>query len=108
MRALGVPSAATVPASPHFAGDQPRRRDILVAMRDSVAPDFSRGFSDRPQARRSAEFAGSKVLDGWGATCYQSQAADNDASFATWSCAEGLSCQKVGAGKGRIGMCFVK
>src|SRR5207237_3420506 len=48
------PSSSTVvPASPHFFGDQPRRRDILVAMREGREPDFSRGFSDRPQSRGS-------------------------------------------------------
>jgi hypothetical protein len=106
------PSNTTVvPASPHFVGDQPRRRDILIAIRDGVAPDYSRGFSDRPQARGSAVLAGTEYLDGWGATCYRPQAktAENDKSFASWNCAEGLSCQPVGADlSSRIGMCFVK
>jgi hypothetical protein len=100
-----------VPASPHFVGDQPRRRDILTAMRDGVAPDYSRGFSDRPQARGSAALAGTEYLDGWGATCYRPQAktAENDKSFTSWNCAEGLSCQPVGADiSSRVGMCFVR
>jgi hypothetical protein len=101
-------SPATVAVSPHFRGDEPRRRDILGALRDGVTPDFSRGFSDRPQARRSAGLAGTAVLDGWGATCYRSQPADNDASFAAWTCAEGLSCQPTADEASRIGMCFVK
>ena len=102
-------SPVTVAASPHFNGDQPRRRDILVALRDGVAPDFSRGFSDRPQARRSTGLAGTAMLDGWGATCYRPQPIDNDASFAAWNCAEGLSCQPVGADMAsRFGMCFVQ
>ncbi|QDM24387.1 hypothetical protein FNL55_08455 [Tardiphaga sp. vice352] len=102
-------SPATVAMSPHFNGDQPRRRYILVALRDGVAPDFSRGFSDRPQARRSTGLAGTAMLDGWGATCYRPQPIDNDASFAAWNCAEGLSCQPVGADMAsRFGMCFVQ
>jgi hypothetical protein len=102
-------SPATVAMSPHFNGDQPRRRDILVALRDGAAPDFSRGFSDRPQPRRSKELAGTAMLDGWGATCYRPQPIDNDASFAAWNCAEGLSCQPVGADTAsRFGMCFVQ
>ena len=102
-------SPATVAASPHFNGDQPRRRDILVALRDGVAPDFSRGFADRPQPRRSTGLAGTAILDGWGATCYRPQPVDNDASFAAWNCAEGLSCQPVGADTAsRLGMCFVQ
>ena len=46
------PSNSTVvPASPHFFGDQIRRRDILTALRDGRQPDYSRGFSSRPQLR---------------------------------------------------------
>jgi hypothetical protein len=104
------PSNSTVvPASPHFFGDQVRRRDILTAMRDGKDPDFSRGFSDRPQSRGSTELAGTLYEDGWGAHCYQQRpkASDNDASFRLWNCAEGLSCQPVG-NSSRFGMCFVK
>jgi hypothetical protein len=104
------PSNSTVvPASPHFFGDQIRRRDILLALRDGRAPDYSRGFSDRPQSRGSAELAGTGYEDGWGAHCYQQRprASENDASFRSWTCAEGLSCQAVGNAS-RFGMCFVK
>jgi hypothetical protein len=104
------PSNTTVvPASPHFFGDQVRRRDILAALRDGREPDYSRGFSDRPQVRGSAELAGTLYEDGWGAHCYQQRpkASDNDASFRLWTCAEGLTCQPVG-NTSRFGMCFVK
>jgi hypothetical protein len=99
-----------VPASPHFNGDQPRRRAIVMSMRDGKMPDFSRGFSDRPQTRGSMEMAGTSLLDGWGATCYRRDTAEQaDASFASWTCAEGLSCQPVSSdAASRIGMCFVK
>jgi hypothetical protein len=104
------PSNSTVvPASPHFFGDQIRRRDILAALRDGKPPDYSRGFSSRPQSRGSAELAGTEYNDGWGAHCYQPAAkgTDNDKSFGAWSCAEGLSCQVAGQAS-RMGMCFVK
>ncbi len=104
------PSNSTVvPASPHFFGDQIRRRDILAALRDRRPPDYSRGFSSRPQSRGSAELAGNEYSDGWGAHCYQpaAQAADNDKSFGAWTCAEGLACQVAGKAS-RMGMCFVK
>ena len=66
------PSNSTVvPASPHFFGDQVRRRDILAALRDGRPPDYSRGFSSRPQLRGSTELAGTEYDDGWGAHCYQ-------------------------------------
>jgi hypothetical protein len=104
------PSNSTVvPASPHFFGDQIRRRDILTALRDGAPPDYSRGFSNRPQPRGSTELAGTEYDDGWGAHCYQQKPkrADNDASFRSWTCAEGLACQPVGNAS-RMGMCFVK
>ena len=104
------PSNSTVvPGSPHFFGDQIRRRDILASMRDGKQPDYSRGFSNRPQLRGSSELAGTEYDDGWGAHCYlqHAGAADNDRSFTPWTCAEGLACQVVDPAS-RIGMCFVK
>jgi hypothetical protein len=102
-------NSTVVPASPHFFGDQIRRRDILTAVRDGKRPDYSRGFSSRPQLRGSAELAGTEYEDGWGAHCYvqHAGAADNDRSFRSWTCAEGLTCQAAGQAS-RIGMCFVK
>ena len=98
-----------VPASPHFFGDQVRRRDILVAFRDGKQVDFSRGFASRPQLRGSTELAGTEYEDGWGAHCYLQHAkpAENDPSFHSWTCAEGLACQPMSP-FGRMGMCFVK
>jgi hypothetical protein len=104
-----TPSNATiVPASPQFFGDQARRRDILEAMRDGRTPDFSRGFSSRPQLRGSTEIAGTEYDDGWGAHCYAPHAdgKDNDRSFTPWTCAEGLACQVIDK-PSRMGMCFV-
>jgi len=107
------PSNSTVvPASPHFFGDQVRRRDIANAIREGRPVDYSRGFADRPQRRGSTELAGTEYDDGWGAHCYQQRprAADNDKSFRGWNCAAGLACEAIGdAGKSsRMGMCFVK
>jgi mono/diheme cytochrome c family protein len=104
------PSNSTVvPASPHFFGDQTRRRDILIALRDGRSPDYSRGFASRPQLRGSTELAGTEYSDGWGAHCYApgKSAVSVDASFRAWTCAEGLACQIAGK-TSRMGMCFVK
>src|SRR6266567_2805578 len=104
------PSNSTVvPASPHFFGDQVRRRDILTSLSWGNSPDYSRGFSSRPQLRGSTELAGTEYEDGWGAHCYlqHANAVDNDKSFRSWTCAEGLACQAAGQST-RMGMCFVK
>jgi hypothetical protein len=102
-------NSAAVPASPHFFGDQVRRRDILASLRDGRPPDYSRGFASRPQLRGSSELAGSSYYDGWGSHCYLrgKPAVGNDGSFRDWTCAEGLTCQAAGK-TSRIGMCFVK
>jgi len=98
-----------VPASPHFFGDQVRRRDILTAFADGRQPDFSRGFASRPQSRGSTELAGTEYQDGWGAHCYaqSERQSENDESFSSWTCAAGLACQVMPAAT-RMGMCFVR
>lgn len=104
------PSNSTiVPTSPHFFGDQVRRRDILTAFAAGKQPDFSRGFASRPQTRGSHELAGTGYQDGWGAHCSLQDAGSGtrDGSFTSWSCANGLTCQAAAASR-RIGMCFIK
>lgn len=101
--------AVVAAASPHFFGDQERRRDILIAFRDGRAPDFMRGFSARPQASRSTELTGTTYVNGWGAVCHAAGTdAAPDKSFASWTCAEGLTCQAAGAKDSRTGFCFPK
>ncbi|MEH2491558.1 hypothetical protein [Bradyrhizobium sp. AZCC 2230] len=102
-------NSTIVPASPHFVGDQLRRRDILTAFAAGKRPDFSRGFASRPQTRGSRELAGTEYQDGWGAHCsLQNEGSGTpDKSFTSWTCAKGLTCQAAAA-PSRIGMCFIK
>lgn len=105
----GASNSTIVPASPHFVGDQLRRRDILTAFAAGKHPDFSRGFASRPQTRGSRELAGTEYQDGWGAHCsLQDEGSGTpDKSFTSWTCAKGLTCQAAAASS-RIGMCFIK
>jgi hypothetical protein len=102
-------NSGIVTASPHFLGDQVRRRDILTAFAAGKRPDFSRGFASRPQTRGNSELAGTEYQDGWGAHCSLENAGSGsaDRSFTSWSCAKGLTCQAAAASR-RIGMCFIK
>lgn len=102
-------NSSIVPASPHFFGDQLRRRDILAAFAAGKQPDFSRGFASRPQTRGRRELAATEYLDGWGAHCSLpiQGSGTPDRSFTSWSCANGLTCQAAAASR-RIGMCFIK
>ena len=97
-----------MPASPHFFGDQVRRREILTEIRDGKQADYSRGFSETAATARQPELAGTEYDDGWGAHCYglRAKTADNDRSFTSWGCAKGLSCQVMSEAS-RMGMCFV-
>lgn len=78
-----------VPASAHFFGDVPRRRDIVEAFAAGREVDFSRGFAARPQPSRSMALRGTGLVDGWGAHCSTS----SDVSFRSWTCGEGLRCR---------------
>jgi hypothetical protein len=103
------PSNSTVvPGSPHFFGDQIRRRIVLTSLSNGKRPDFSRGFSGRAQLRGSNELAGTEYDDGWGAHCYspRANASDNDRSFKSWTCAKGLACQVMSEAS-HMGMCFI-
>lgn len=105
----GASNSTIVPASPHFVGDQLRRRDILIAFATGKHPDFSRGFAGRPQTRGSRKLAGTEYQDGWGAHCsLQNEGSGTpDKTFTSWTCAKGLTCQPAAASR-RIGMCFIK
>ncbi|MBR0790046.1 hypothetical protein JQ631_13285 [Bradyrhizobium manausense] len=105
----GASNSTIVPASPHFFGDQLRRRDILTAFAAGKRPDFSRGFASRPQTRGAQELAGTEYQDGWGAHCSLQIAGSGapDKSFTSWTCAKGLTCEPAAASS-RIGMCFIK
>ena len=102
----GTISANTVviPASPHFFGDAPRRREITTAFAEGRTPDFSKGFSSRPQRGRARELIGTGLLDGWGAHCHvNAGTSTQDESFASWRCASAdgkgnalkLKCQSL-------------
>src|SRR5262249_27922627 len=84
-------NAVHVPASAHFFGDVPRRRAIIAAFAANQRPDFSRGFSGRPDDAFKPALANTQIVDGWGAPCSTGQ---NDASFAGWTCRAGLQCKK--------------
>jgi hypothetical protein len=100
--------STAAPGSPHFVGDQFRRRDIVTALAEGRAPDYARGFADRPQTRGTTALNGTEYLDGWGAACGRAgETGTVDASFRDWHCAEGLSCRPArNAASFPIGMCF--
>jgi hypothetical protein len=82
-------NAVHIPASAHFFGDVPRRKDIVASFAAKQQPDFSRGFSARPDDKFKNSLAGTQIFDGWGSVCYIGK----DPSFKGWSCASGWQCR---------------
>ncbi len=78
--------------SAHVEDELERRRAVTDALAEGKSADFS-----RPSAERGA-------FDGYGAHCGL-----GDPSFATWTCAAGLTCQPYDAPKserGLVGTCL--
>jgi hypothetical protein len=84
-------NAVHVPGSAHFYGDLPRRAGIVADFAARKRPDFSRGFSARPDDRFRNALARTQILDGWGSVCY----VGTDTTFQGWTCAAGLQCKMI-------------
>ncbi len=100
-------NSSLVPGSPHFLGDQPRRRKIVEAFLNHQEPDFSRGFAERADSTASvAKLKGTGMIDGWGARC----SLGTDPSYSKWTCADGFECRAVykGSIESGLGVCFAK
>jgi hypothetical protein len=91
-----------LPGSAHFMGDLARRRLVVEDIAQKKATiDYSRGFSSRPQERRSKEISGTGLSDGWGAHCTLT----DDPSFKSWTCGAGLSCKALSDKESGMGIC---
>lgn len=85
-------NSAFMPASPHFYGDLPRRKDILDKISQNQLANYARGFSERPDDKKAIEkLNGSGLLNGWGSHC----AITDDPTFIKWTCAAGLKCDAI-------------
>jgi hypothetical protein len=93
-------NAVHVPGSAHFMADMPRRREIIASFAANTTPDFSRGFSARPDARYKAALQGTQLFDGWGSVCYVGQ----DPTFKPWTCASNLTCKVLDDSSRNAGM----
>jgi hypothetical protein len=100
-------NSVALPGSAHYLGDLARRHDLLTAIAGRASSvDFSRGFSARPQLRRSKSLIGSGLLNGWSSHC----STGKDPSFKDWTCAEGLQCKTFFdiSDKTGMGVCISK
>lgn len=93
-------NAVHIPASAHFLADVPRRRDIISQFATKTVPDFSRGFSARPDKKFQAALSSTQLFDGWGSVCYNG----GDISFKDWTCRTGLTCKVLDESSRNNGM----
>lgn len=85
-------NAVHVPASAHFFADIPRRKSVIAAFAQGNPPDFSRGFSGRPDEKFFEDLRGTELANGWGAPCFLQT---KDRTFSGWNCASGLVCKSL-------------
>jgi hypothetical protein len=97
---LGIDREGTSPSnavstafSPHFSRDQPRRREVVEAMRAGRALSYA-----RPLAERAAQGDA-----GYGAHCGL-----GDAGFSDWTCDPGYRCERFDApdNDATVGICL--
>jgi len=82
-------NAIQLAASAQFYADLPRRRRIVDMFAGGGRPDFSIGFSGRPDEQFHAALSQTSLAGGWATPCYDTV----DRSFSSWRCAEGLVCR---------------
>jgi hypothetical protein len=110
---LGTPSfnAVLLPGSPHFYGDQPRRREILELFAHGVTPtryQLAGSYAARPLNRfGNAPWNlddTTQLLGGWGSTCLT----DSAGSQRQWTCGDDLQCVApfVSANAPSLGTCM--
>ncbi|MES2441804.1 MAG: hypothetical protein V4574_03170 [Pseudomonadota bacterium] len=91
-----VSNSVYLPGSPHFFGDQSRRRLILdrLARGDSLNRyDLAVSYASRPLNKFKPQMAGTQLIGGWGATCLMPEAMP--ASQRQWDCQAGLKCTAI-------------
>lgn len=88
-------NAVHIPGSAHFFADLPRRKAVIDDFAAGRPVDYNRGFSGRPLHRFKAALAGTQLFDGWGSVCCPATGATVDASFASWTCGQGLACRAL-------------
>jgi hypothetical protein len=99
-------NAIFVPASAHFYGEAPRRRQIVEDLAIGREPDYLRGFSARPRKSLTRGLDGTGHYNGWSAACYTG----DDKSFKPWTCAPGLTCKVLHetTSEPGMGLCVTK
>ena len=100
-----VSNAVFLPGSPHFYGDQARRRIILrrLAQGDRLSRyDLASGYASRPLNRFRPELTNTQLLGGWGGACLLPEALAS--SQRQWTCQADLKCVALFASSNARGL----
>jgi hypothetical protein len=112
---LQTPSANAVslPGSPHFFGDQPRRVDflrLLVEGHDPVERDYRSSYASRPLNKYRDRLGSTELIGGWGAVCLTPDYLNAKRKLSTkreWTCNPNLHCaqQYISSNAPGLGTC---
>lgn len=103
----GTPSsnAVYIPGSPHFYGDQPRRREVIKWFAEGKDPstyEMAPSYSSRPANRFKPAFQGTQFIGGWGSACMITESQPK--SLRKWDCQQGLKCTALFESRNAPGM----
>ena len=92
------PNSVFLPGSPHFYGDQPRRRAILESIANHetgrlAAAKLTMNYSARPNSLFEAALKSTELIGGWGGACLMPEFLQN--SKRKWNCRPGLHCARL-------------
>lgn len=89
-------NAVFIPGSPHFYGDQPRRRQVIKWISEGKDPstyEMAPSYASRPANRFKPDFLGTQFIGGWGSACMVTE--NRAKSLRKWNCQDGLKCQAL-------------
>lgn len=91
-------NAVLLPGSPHFYGDQVRRKEILEKLANGNKPrlteyDLAVGYAARPLNRFQQQLKETQLIGGWGAACLVANHLAS--SQRQWTCREDLTCAQL-------------
>jgi hypothetical protein len=100
-----VSNAVYLPGSPHFYGDQLRRKlilDELAAGQALSRYQLAQSYASRPLNKFKPQLAGTQLIGGWGGNCLMP--AQRSSSQRQWDCQSGYSCTALFESRNAPGM----
>ena len=100
-----VSNAVYLPGSPHFYGDQVRRREIVeqLARGEKLSRyELASSYASRPLNKFKPQLGMTQLIGGWGGTCLLPE--EMNQSQRQWDCKVGLQCAALFTSRNAPGM----